>query len=189
MRHQLKVFCKVFIVINERVLNNRNGLQKEIADLYAKVYNAPPWNEDWTQASALDELMQGLQKEGFSGVVLGDKKLIGFSWGYKVPLKSTERVDFEKIREEIRKRNLNPDKAFYGAETGIDFDYRKKGLATKLLEERSKKNEECDVLCFRTKNPLMLKIYNRAFGKEDFSFPEETSYNGGRVYVFKVRES
>jgi hypothetical protein len=36
----------------------------------------------------------------------------------------------------------------------------------------------------RTLNPKMLRRYREQFGEELFSFPEETAYEGGRVYVF-----
>lgn len=174
-------------IINSSNLDEIPELKLEIASLYKDVYSAPPWSEYWTIESALDELNEVKEKSGFKGVIIRNKKLIGFSWGYKLPKQNTSRVDFKKINEEIIKQNLNPDACFYGADTGVKEYCRKQGIAGFLLKERTKNCKEFDFFLFRTKNPQMLRLYQNQFGNELFSFLEESSYQDGRVYIFQKK--
>ncbi|MEA3430426.1 MAG: hypothetical protein U9R08_04090 [Nanoarchaeota archaeon] len=175
---------RVFIVINKDFLDANPYVRNEIADLYTEIYNASPWNEDWTKESALNELLEVEQKQGFAGAVARDQELVAFSWGYKVQSENTARVDFRKIRAKLEMVGLDPEDAFYGADTGVRIDYRKNGIGSLILKERAK-STDAGVVLFRTLNPQMLRIYRTALGKEIFSFLEESSYKGGRVYVFK----
>ncbi len=204
--------------INKEILDKDANLKKGIASLYASIYSAPPWCEEWTQESALAELEEVIQKEGFAGVIAektidlekleGARReidslsvsflkelvdfvknpIVAFSWGYKVPEENTSRVPFGKIRAILSDKNIDPNRAFYGADTGVKPELREKGLATLLLAERSKASNDCNTVIFRTKNPQMLRIYRNALGEEIFSFPEESAYKEGRVYVFELRK-
>lgn len=160
----------------------------DLARLYCQIYNGEPWNESWTQESAIEEFDEVSYKDNFRGVVARDAdRLVGFSWGYGVPEVNSSRVDFEKIRKELLNEGIDSSQVFYGADTGVREDYRMQGLASKLLFERTKASN-FDYVAFRTKNLGMLRIYQRALGQELFSFPEESSYEGGRVYVLGVKK-
>ncbi|HLC84300.1 MAG TPA: hypothetical protein VJH22_00730 [Candidatus Nanoarchaeia archaeon] len=164
-------------------------MSKDVSRLYASVFSAPPWNEDWTLESALRELDEVRTKAGFSGVIArsGDGILLGFLWGYLVPPENTARVDFEKIRRELTQRQIAPNETYYWAEAGVRTDSRKRGIATLLLERTIAKGDY-KLLCVRTKNPTIVDMFRRACGgPEDFSFPEESSYPGGMIYVRRVR--
>jgi hypothetical protein len=160
----------------------------DLARLYCQIYNGAPWFENWTTSCAINEIDEVSFKDNFRGVVAKDAGfLVGFSWGYRVPYENSSRVDFEKIRKELSNQEIDSSQVFYGADTGIRDDYRRQGLASKLLFERTRKSS-FDYVAFRTKNLGMLRIYQRAFGEELFSFPEESSYEGGRVYVLEVKK-
>ncbi len=178
-----------FSKFDKQELEKNNNLKIEIADLYAGIFSAPDWNEEWNRESACSELEEVVEKEGFTGLVVKkENKVIGFSWGYNFSKKNSSRVLFEKIRGELESKNIPLDSTFYGADTGVDSSYRLQGIASKLLAERTKLTENMNYVCFRTKSENMLKIYRKTFGDELFSFPEESSYEGGRVYVFRVEK-
>ncbi|RJQ15513.1 GNAT family N-acetyltransferase [Candidatus Woesearchaeota archaeon] len=134
--------------------------------------------------SALEELIEVMQKEGFAGSMAIDEEVIGFSWGYKVPEENTTRVDFVAIRKQLELAKFDPEKAFYGADLGVKLLYRQQGLGTMLLANIGMHGYDAGV--FRTKNPAMLRLMRKTYGQEALSFPEESAYKDGRVYVFKV---
>lgn len=178
-----KFFIPPIKKIDYRILKENPELELQIAELYKEVYSAPPWNEEWTIESALNELNEVKEKEGFTGVIYEEREIIGFSWGYKLPKKNTSRVDFEKINLELKNKNINPELCFYGAETGVQESSREKGIGSKLLKERTKFCINFRYFLFRTKNPQMLRLYQKQLGNEILAFPEESSYKDGKVYV------
>ncbi len=44
----------------------------ELAQLYVKTYNAPPWNDEWDEETAFQKLSQIMHCEGFLGIVSKD---------------------------------------------------------------------------------------------------------------------
>lgn len=180
---------KGFIVIDNDKLGKDRDIRLNIADLYAKIYSAAPWYEKWTRESALAELDEVKEKQGFVGVLASlEDKLIGFSWGYDIPLENTSRVDFDKIRRELLTKNLDLNKAFYAAETGVELDFRRQGIGRLLVKERLRATKGKEFILYRTKNPQIINIYRTLFGNELFSFPEESAYKDGRIYVVKVEK-
>lgn len=178
-----------FSKFDKAELEKDSDLKIEIADLYASIFSAPDWNENWDRGRACSELEEVIEKEGFTGLVVKkENKVVGFTWGYNFCKENSSRVLFDKICEELESRSIPPEKTFYGADTGVDSAYRSQGIASKLLAERTKLTENMNYVCFRTKSENMLKIYRKTFGDELFSFPEESSYEGGRVYVFRVEK-
>ncbi len=45
---------------------------QELAQLYVKTYNAPPWNDEWSEEAAYQKLSQMMHCEGFLGIVCKD---------------------------------------------------------------------------------------------------------------------
>lgn len=172
---------QVFITINSE-------LQNKIAEAYMNIFNGPPYYESWTKQESLDELLRSSRKEGFICVFAEkEEDIIGFSWGYKLPENNLERIAFEKIRNKLEENKINPNKTFYGAESGVRIDLRKKGIGTLMLRKRFAACKDFNTVIFRTKNPTMINIYRKVAGKkEKLSFLEESSYEGGRVYVFNT---
>ena len=62
--------------------------KKRVMEIYIDVFSLPPLNESWCEEEVEKVLSQALQMEGFKDyVAMLNDKLIGFSWGYKLPKK------------------------------------------------------------------------------------------------------
>ncbi len=163
-------------------------MQNLVANLYSEVYNGPPFFESWDWSSAYDELLTSASKKGFVGVfAISNSELVGFSWSYLLPNCEVDRIDFPKMQNALMEKSLDPSKAVYGAETGVKDLFRNRGIATAMLSERVSQYADCETVLFRTKNPQMVRLYENTIGPVLFSFPEESSYVGGRVYVFDLK--
>src|SRR5690606_1917790 len=56
----------------------------EATRLYVRVFNAPPWNDQWTEATAGTRLRQTLQTPGALGLAIRDAdRIIGVAIGYE----------------------------------------------------------------------------------------------------------
>jgi len=173
---------KVFIKINPNNINEIN----QICELYVEAFNGAPFYENWNIQSAKKELENAFKKEGFLGYILLDNnKVKGLTWGYSFPQKNSERVNYEKISDNLSKRNLNFKKIFYLAEVAITEELRNLGIGTKLIEEQDKYLNNTDAIILRTKNPAMIQICNKIYGKELFWIKEESAYTDGKMYCFK----
>lgn len=174
--------CRVFIVIDSISSSDRS----DIAELYARIFSAPPWNEEWTVESALVEFDEVSKKQGFKGVCARkNQELVGFSWGYALSDQNTSRVAFDKIVSELELKGISLEDCFYGADTAVREDLRRLKIGTAMLKAR---NTDSSVLLFRTLNPAMVDCYRQLFGEEKFAFLEESAYAGGRIYVFGVQD-
>lgn len=171
---------RAFIIIEQVKDSDRLS----VAELYAQVYSAWPWNERWTLDSALAEFDEVSVKKGFVAVCARlDDVLVGFSWSYSIPGRNTSRVDFIKIRGELANQGISPETCCYGADTGVKEAFRGLGIGERLLGSRLCLDGS-EYVCFRTKNLSMVDRYRALLGPELFSFPEESAYEGGRGYVF-----
>ena len=114
-------------------------------------------------------------------MLLKSDEPIGFSWGYQMPEIRTQSVNFPVIRELFRERGINPDKVFYGAETGIVAEYQKRGLGSVIASVRclEAQNGNYDFFANRTINPRMKAISSHIFSgsqaTELFEDPETKS--------------
>ncbi|MCR4284578.1 MAG: hypothetical protein NUV97_00860 [archaeon] len=116
------------------------------------------------QEKIIDE---AIQLSGFVGYLVNVcGSLVGFSWGYKIPKTRTESVDFEKVRPLLEERGINPERAFYCAETGVIDEFQGRGLGRLVSTRRFEKVDKDDFsfICNRTINPAMLKIMDTTFG-------------------------
>ena len=73
------------------VLDGNDNLNYQLASCYSDVFNGPPFYEDWTISSALDEINSQFKKPGYQGVAFLNGSVRGFAWGYKLPFKNNER--------------------------------------------------------------------------------------------------
>lgn len=85
------------------------------ANLYVKVFNGEPWNEQWTIETARLRLFEILNTPGFIGFVLQQDELLGFVAGYC---------------EQVQK-----GKGFYLKEICTRSDRQRQGIGTKLLNQ------------------------------------------------------
>lgn len=151
--------------------------------MYATVFNGEPFFEDWTVESAFDEINYQVSNDGFVSVL--DLNGYGFAWGYALPVISVGRVDYSRIVATLEQNGFDPAKSFYAAEAGVLASKRNKGLATRLMSTLRDEINEYESVIFRTKNPIMLGIGEKIFGKYVLSAKEDSSYEGGMMYVFK----
>ena len=86
------------------------------AEVFAEVFNNPPWNEDWPVPSALSRLTEIAGTPGFVGLkVVSDGCMLGFVMGY------TESFD--------------TGNDFYLKEMCIIPEMQRQGIGTALLDE------------------------------------------------------
>ena len=131
------------------------------------------------QRTLIDE---SLDLDKFVGYLLRkDKEVIGFTWGYKIPEKRTESVNFPEVRLKLENVSIDPENTFYCAETGIVDSYQNKGLGSIVVAQRiygAIKND-FETITNRTINSYMRKIMNKIFsntpGRELFKDPEKTT--------------
>jgi len=125
---------------------------------------------------------EAVQEPGFIGYLAQvEDRLVGFTWGYRVPEKRTQSVAFPTIRELLVQAEVDPERTFYAAETGIIDDFQGKGVlwplvGQRLLDANSSGNT---FLITRTINPSVHGYLTVAFsgkeGKALFKDPERSS--------------
>lgn len=59
---------------------------KQLIELYQLAFSEPPWNETWTQEQVQEDLEFALQQESPIILVAEKTSLLGFAWGYSLPL-------------------------------------------------------------------------------------------------------
>lgn len=88
---------------------------KELAKLMVSIYNAPPWNDKWTEETALESLYTILEFPKFYGNVIVDgDKIIGAIMGHN--------------------RRYATETTYYIYEFFVSDKYRRKGVATNLYK-------------------------------------------------------
>lgn len=143
------------------------------------MFNGPPFFEDWTLESALAEFDYASSLKGYLGLAYAlEGRLRGFSWGYDLPSMNSGRVDYERITEETAKGT------FYLAEVAVAPELWNRNIGTRLVESLDS-SIESSLVAVRTLNPAMLRIAEKVWGREVKTFPEESGYEGGMVYVYE----
>lgn len=114
--------------------NLSKDILEECASLYCRIWQEPPWNEDfWTIPRVMDDLRKEMSKKGSAGFLSFSwntkVEVIGFSWGY--------RVDSRQLAElasnpEMEKFFDLGDTAFYIDELGVSPGYRNSGVGKRL---------------------------------------------------------
>jgi hypothetical protein len=114
-----------------------------------------------------DKLIEeAINMSGFSGyVVLDGSRIIGFTWGYSIPTKRTESVNFPQVVPALQTLGIDPSQAFYGAESGVIESYQSKGIGKLLVSKRTLAAFESDYKTFvnRTINPRMRAVLKNIF--------------------------
>ncbi len=139
----------------------------ELAPTYAAVFAGPPWNETWSLDEAVEEIQKDLTTKGFIGVQAQQgKSIVGFTWGFPLPNLDQPGKQFSYVRQLLAEKGIDPNCVFYGTETGVLPESQKQGIGRRLLTNRMKRTYQ-PYVTFRTKNPLMLKVYQRVTGPEN----------------------
>jgi len=123
-----------------------------IAELYCKIWEEPPWNEDfWTVEKVMEDMQKELRKP--NAVLLSaarDEIVVGFTWGYETTI-----VDLHKISEisVSRWRDIIGNKrSSYIDELAVAKSSRGQGIGHKLTERliASLSNAGVDYITLRT---------------------------------------
>ncbi|MDP3916666.1 MAG: GNAT family N-acetyltransferase [Nanoarchaeota archaeon] len=161
-----------------------------IGETYCEVFKSSPWFEyDWTLTAAISELESSQTQEGFLGVLAETKeKIIGFSWGYKLPAEMTDGKNFLEMRRLLIDSGINPDRTFYGSETGVLEELQGKGIGSGLLELRTRlMDKKYEAILFRTKNDIMVQVYENVFGTGSVKIlAKDPTYQDRNLYLLRV---
>lgn len=125
---------------------------------------------------------EAVNEDGFIGFAGSDeKKLVGFSWGYRAPHKPTKAVRFDLINPMLEEKGIDFEKTFYASETGVLDTYQSGGIGTALSGKRlmEAKDQEYQTTVTRTINPLVHAYFEKTFGGKEgqllFKDPERAS--------------
>jgi len=152
--------------------------------LYKDVFNGAPFFENWTFESALEEYKYAYAKKGFKGLVACNDEILALTWGYDLPLKNSGRVNYSLLCEQLRKNNFS-ENAFYLSEVAVNEKFRGKNLGTNLVGTLKELVSQ-KFIVMRTKNPAMVAVAEKVFGIAELSFKEDSAYEGGMAYVYRV---
>lgn len=88
---------------------------KDLARLMVSVYNAPPWNDKWTEETAFESLVTLLEFPTFYGnIIIDEDRIIGAIIGHT--------------------RRYSTETTYYIDEFFVAEEYRRKGVASNLYK-------------------------------------------------------
>ena len=88
---------------------------KDLARLMVYVYNAPPWNNKWTEETAFESLVTLLEFPTFYGnIIIDEDRIIGAIMGHT--------------------RRYATENTYYIDEFFVSEEYRRKGVASNLYK-------------------------------------------------------
>jgi ribosomal protein S18 acetylase RimI-like enzyme len=136
--------------------------------------------DSWRGGRALEVFEDAAARSGFIGMAARapDGRLIAFSWGFAVPARDTPAVKFNTVASILNQIGLDVGRTSYVAEGAVDPDYQQLGIGSQLSYARLRRVRAAgfETVCFRTANPIVLRIYGRFFGSENvrsiFSDPD-----------------
>jgi len=152
--------------------NFEEEYRKSLVELYKEIWKEPPWNEFfWTSEMVDEDINFALSQKDFIGkLALNSNNVVGFTWGYKLPL---EKFPFlkEVVGEDV----------IYIDELAVKSDFRRRKigsmLTNMLIEDASRLGY--DILTLRTDINGIAYIFYSKLGFEDTSirdpqYPERT---------------
>lgn len=117
----------------------------ELANLYIKAFNSPPWNDEWTLDTASKRLLQMMNCEGFFGMICCENnQIIGLILG-------NHEYFYDGMHFNIK-------------EFCVDRDLRGKGIGTAILNEfliRLKNKGINEVILFTSRSDGTEGFYNK----------------------------
>ncbi len=126
--------------------------------------------DSWRGGRAREVFEDAVARPGFIGRAARapDGRLIAFSWGFAVPTGDTPYVKFSTVAGMLTQVGLDVGRTSYVAEGGVDPNYQHHGIGSQLSHARLRRVRAAgfETVCFRTANPIVLRIYGRFFGSE-----------------------
>lgn len=160
----------IFLLTKDMTTCKGCGDKLEVVDFY------PAFTDN------VELLREALEENGFIGFAGADgRKVVGFSWGYKVPQKPTKAVRFDLVNPMLEEKDVDLEKAFYASETGVLDIYQSGGIGTALSGKRlsTAKEEGYDSAVTRTISPFVISYFRKTFGGKEgealFKDPERSS--------------
>ena len=124
--------------------------------------------DSWRGGRALEVFADAVARPGFIGRAARapDGRLVAFSWGFAVPTGDTPSVKFSMVAGILAQVGLDVGRTSYVAEGGVDPEYQHRGIGSQLSYARLRRVRAAgfETVCFRTANPIVLRIYERFFG-------------------------
>jgi len=150
---------RIGVVGNAKGLESCVVCERGLIDFYPNLVNQD------------DLIRESLSKDGFIGCLLEDgKNPFGFSWGYKVPIKTrTKSVNFPIIAPMLDSAGVDLEKTFYGAELGIIEEKQGsgRGLLASAVRLNGARLQDYENVVVRTKNGRVLSILKRIFSGQE----------------------
>ena len=88
----------------------------DCASFFREVFNAPPWDENWSEEAALERLADGARTPHFLGLIAEQgPEIVALAFGY-----------WQRYQEE---------RHFFLLEFCVATPHQRKGIGSKLLEE------------------------------------------------------
>lgn len=117
----------------------------EVAGIYCRVWEEPPWNEDfWTVDKVIQDLHKELMKPNAVLLYATEKgEIAGFTWGYEVS--AVELSDISGVFGSQWEKIVGEKRSFYIDELGVDRKYRQCGFGLSMTQELIKKITDLNI--------------------------------------------
>lgn len=139
-------------------------LMEEVAKLYSEIFREAPWNENFTQAEAMEIMVEQFNRpQALAIAALIDEKVRGFTWVYEI------------FQSDLKENTRHPlalsflfkggKRVFYFQEVGVKTDFRRQGIGERLTQEilERAKNLDADVMVLSTNREALpaLQMFSR----------------------------
>lgn len=161
--------------------NFNEEYRKSLVELYKEIWKELPWNEFfWTSEMVDEDINFALSQEDFIGkLALNSNNVIGFTWGYRLPL---EKFPFlkEVVGEDV----------IYIDELAVKSDFRRRKIGTTLtnmlIGDVSKLGY--NTITLRTNTNGFAYIFYKKLGFEDIGvrdpdYPERTYMKKSKMII------
>ena len=136
-----------------------NDLQS-CCDLYIKTFNAPPWNDMWTDEAALQCLSDLAERKRFLGYTIWDKnELVGAVFAYTKTFYKGDEI--------------------YVDELFVSPDHQRKGYGLQLMQTLEKYAQTNNITCIT----LLTSLHHPSY---DFYEKQGYTCSKNMVFMYKV---
>jgi len=128
-----------------------------------------PLVDFWPKEVVTADLLRKITKEASCWITLHEEKVIGFCWGYPMELTAVEeRWKLPGLIESLQLSFGPLNKVACQDELGLRSEYRKKGIAKKLvryqLDDFREQSLPVHILCTKTNPPTVTYLWYTALG-------------------------
>jgi len=122
---------KRFGIDSIRMQNADQGMMERCGSLYCRVWQEPPWNENfWKPSHVFKKISKAMKMPNFAGLLAVEENDVrGFTWGFEVRKHDLRRISSGAMLDFIF---VPEKKVFYVAELGVEKGYRNKGAGESL---------------------------------------------------------